>query len=435
MANILISHFSSIVDDGRFRSICFFDGLAKGFQDNGHNVKHIISTRFLPAAWNGFNKIYNDIDRDQLAEDIRNFSPDLCIFANNSVPDIAYQVTNCPVIILLSDTANFLNDKEKIKNKKYGDRIYFYAPFKRDLQEIENIFGKNSGKIIHLLPATAVTAKKVPFERNISFIGSNFQNDKRLEKLILEFPDKRRLISIFEVLRRDTSSISFLTEHEKEAIESHFPLSHFPYIFTAKNRILVLALLAEEGLDLFGASNWHETAQYFPDVAASFNPQRIYSLEHNQSIYNSSRVCLNVSHSQALDGFPWRIMDIMASNGCLLSDKKPGLTEFSKGYVNLPLYESPLEAKDLAQRLLKDEIWRKDIVEASQHCIAEKGLWKHRFRDFEEQIGLKLVRPNSSIGTISYMHGEDYTSSKSAPSTRAIWRRGLAKIGRRLAKL
>lgn len=436
MANILISHFSTIVENGRFTPGCFFEGLAKSFQEGGHNVKHMISTSFIPKPWNGTNTMYKDVKRQRLIQDIRDFSPDLCIFANNSVPEAVYEATDCPVIILLSDTAAFLNDKELIKNKSYGNRIHFYAPFKRDIHEIETFFGKDAGKILHLLPATSVEAETIPVDKNISFIGSNFQNDKRLENLILDFPDRKRLLQILSIIRHNTSLPDILSEKEANFIESYLPTSHFIHMFSARDRILTLSLMTEEGLSLYGATNWHETSQHFPDIAASFDQKKVYSLKHNQDIYNSSKICLSVSHSQASDGFPWRIMDIMASNGCLLSDRKQGIADFSKDYVDIPMYESPLEARELARRLLKDEILRKEIIDGSQRCIAENGLWKHRFNEIEQQTGVKLTLSAPRAGTISYISGEDYSSiQKRTLKTKSYLRRGLAKVGRHLARL
>lgn len=408
MARVFISHFSTVQDNDRYVSVCFFDALTKGFQECGHDVMHLISTRFIPKSWNGTNAMHDDIDQDRLAAEIRAFAPDLCIFANNSVPDVAYEVTNCPVILLLSDTVAFFNDKDHIRNKAYGDRLFFYAPFARDLKEIELYFGVNAGKILHLLPATGVQAEDCPVEHNISFIGSNFQNDKALGELLLQFADKPRLRKIIATLRRDTRSVSILSDEERGFIEQFVPISYFPFIFSARDRMLILALLAEDGLGLFGASNWHETALHFPDVAASYDPRKVYSLKHNQDIYNASKICLSVSHTQAQDGFPWRVMDIMASNGCLLSDFKSGLAQFTKGYVDLPMYESATEAKQLANKLLRDEPWRQDLVAGAQRCIAEKGRWIHRFRDMQDQLGLSLVSPQAKIGSVTNVFGEDY---------------------------
>ncbi len=441
MANILISHFSPIQHEGKFTSGCFFEALAKGFQDCGHNVKQMISTRFLPKSWNGNNQLHDHIDRERLKKDILDFAPDLCIFGNNSVPEVAYEATDCPVVLLLSDTVSFFNDKDKILARAYGDRLFFYAPFQRDLDEIDALFGKHAGKVLHLLPATGVQAENIPFEHNISFIGSNFQNDKSLGQLIRDFPDQRRMQQILEILRRDTSSLSFLSEAEKQFIGERFPLDHFPFVFSARDRLLCLTLLSEEGLSLFGSPTWHEAAQHFPDVAAAFHPRTVYSLQHNQDIYNASKVCLSVSHTQAQDGFPWRIMDIMASNGCLLSDRKSGLANFTKGHVDLPVYDSPAEAHALAQRLLKDEAWRQDLVAGAQACIAEKGLWKHRFRDMQEIIGIPLLLPpGTAKGSLTHIQGEDYVipslyhSASSQPRRHPWWRRKSIKIAKKIIK-
>lgn len=440
MARILISHFSPVVDGARHTSVCFFDALAKGFNDCGHEVMQLISTRFLNTAWNGSNALHEHVDGLRLAADIQAFKPDLCVFANNSVPDLVYQVTDCPVLLLLSDTVNFFNDKDKIRARAYGDRLYFYAPFARDLREIEQLFGKEAGKVINLLPATGVEAERVPIEHQISFIGSNFQNGKGLGELFLHFPDRSRLKEIVDTLRRDTSSLDFLTSTEKQLIEQHFPLTHFPFIFSARDRLLILALLAEEGLSLFGSSNWHETAAHFPDVAAAHDPRKVYSLQHNQDIYNASKVCLSVAHSQAEDGFPWRIMDIMASNGCLLSDYKPGLAQFTKGYVDIPMYQSPADAQMLARKLLRDEVWRRELVDGAQRCIADKGRWAHRFRDMQDQLGVPLINTAATKkGSLSLLFGEDYvresaTATHERDSAGTLLRRWRAKLKRRLQR-
>jgi Glycosyl transferases group 1 len=142
-------------------------------------------------------------------------------------------------------------------------------------------------------------------------------------------------------------------------------------------------------------------------VAASFRPDKIYSLQHNQDIYNSSKICLSVSHAQAIEGFPWRIMDILASNGCLLTDRKKGIADFTKGFVDIPTFDSPIEARDLAAKLLKDEKWRRDIVLGSQACIAAKGRWHHRYAAIEETTGVKLSSV-AGVGSISCIYGEDY---------------------------
>ena len=69
------------------------------------------------------------------------------------------------------------------------------------------------------------------------------------------------------------------------------------------------------------------------------------------------------------------------------------LSEFTKGYVNIPMYNDAFEARDLCKKILNDEVYRKEIVEGSQKCIEEKGRWYHRFKEIEEVINVKLTNP------------------------------------------
>ncbi len=412
MANILLSHFSPVVNGGYYRPICFFDALAEGLAQGGHNVMQLVSTAFLPRYWNGHNGLHDYIDITRLTSDIAAFKPDLCIFANNSVPDTAYKVTDCPVVLFLSDTVKFFNDKDKIAQRAYGDRIYFYAPFQRDLDEIGEMFRMGEERIIHALPATGVVSEAVPVDKNVSFIGNTFQNQKNTAELIGEFKDKERLNQLFSIIRQNHAQLAgALTEDEKALIQKHMPMSHFQSIFSPRDRLLSLALLAEFGLSLYGPDEWLQRADFFPDVAAAWRPDIVYSLKHNQDIYNSSKICLSVAHGQAVEGFPWRVMDVMASNGCLLSDYRQGIADFAKGYVDLPMFDCPARAYELAQKMLKDEAWRRDLVLGSQACIEAKGRWHHRFRDIEEKTGVALTHATPCPpprGEISYIYGEDY---------------------------
>lgn len=420
MANILISYFSPVKEGEVYAPLCFFEALAKSFLEQGHCVKNLISSRFLVQAWNGPNLLFPDIDEEKLVEDIKAFAPDLCVFANNSVPKIVYEITKCPIILLLSDSVQFFCDKEMLKDEKHKDRIFYYAPFERDVREIEMFFGAKESNIIHALPATGVESEEIPVDKNVSFIGTNFKNEMGLRKVFKEFSNKDRMRDIIACVRREGSDLkSFLLPEERGLIEAYLPLSYFKHCFTPRNRVLVLALLAEEGLWLYGGDDWIEAADYFPDVAASFVPRKVYALRHNQDIYNSSKVCLSVSHTQAGEGFPWRVFDIMASKGCLLSDARKGIADFAKGYVDLPMFESPIEAKELTQKLLKDEAWRKEIVAGSQKCIAEKGRWKHRFPLMEEHVGVKLLGASGAFGTQSLILGEDYVRETRNPKAEA----------------
>ncbi|WP_197064419.1 glycosyltransferase, partial [Aeromonas enteropelogenes] len=139
----------------------------------------------------------------------------------------------------------------------------------------------------------------------------------------------------------------------------------------------------------------------------------VYTLKHNQDIYNRSRVSVSISHSQAAEGFPWRVFDIMASNSCLLSDKRQGIADFTKGYVDIPMFSDPFEARKLAKALLGSENLRNQIIQGSNACIEDKGRWHHRFRDIGEAVGVSLIN-GDRIGSSKQIFSTDFISINKA---------------------
>lgn len=89
-------------------------------------------------------------------------------------------------------------------------------------------------------------------------------------------------------------------------------------------------------------------------LMSAFDETPKFSIKHNQDIYNESKICLSISHPQTRGyAFPWRIYDIMATNGMLISSRSDLLNEFTKGIVKIPMYESPYEARELCIKYLK----------------------------------------------------------------------------------
>lgn len=432
MANIIISHFSSIQDNGKYQSLCFYDGIIEALKRQGHHVYQIISTGFVKAPWNGTNRLADNVDQEQLLDDLSKINPDLCIFFNNSVPETVYDIIDCPVLLFLADSVKYFNDKDVIK-RKLIDKVYFFAPFQRDIHEINQIFGVGENRIINILPATGVEATTEPVDKNVSFIGTNFANPPHLVRALKEFSDRKRLRLIVEALRHDSSGADSLLSGEDIAdIERHIPVAEFLFMFAPRNRIEVLASLTDLELSLFGGDDWAAIGTHFPDLAASYVPRKVYSLAHNQSIYNSSKVCLSISHTQAVDGFPWRALDVMASNGCLLTDAKPALRKICGNYVDLPTYSSAAEARDLCRKLLSDEAWRSEVVRGSQRFIEEQGRWEHRFPELGERLGVNLMTTDGTrqAGSVTVITSDAYiVQSKSRlrafrDRLRALRRRG-----------
>ena len=115
MAKIVITHMSPFLFNGEFQSSVFYDGLIKGFNDEGHDVLQIITSDFLKSPWNGSNDPFSQASKNQVAQKIKDFTPDLVIsFNNSSITDIE-NIVDCPIALWDADTFQFFNDKEKIR--------------------------------------------------------------------------------------------------------------------------------------------------------------------------------------------------------------------------------------------------------------------------------------------------------------------------------
>lgn len=58
------------------------------------------------------------------------------------------------------------------------------------------------------------------------------------------------------------------------------------------------------------------------------------------------------------------------------------------------MFTNSFEARDLSQKLLKDNIWRQDLIQASNNAIDAEWRWRHRFKQMEEILNISLLNQN-----------------------------------------
>ncbi len=389
MAKLLISFPAHIYDKGQYRLVVFYEGLLKALKENGNELFIINSAEYLARFWDGDNILKNEISKNKLISDVIDFDPELIIAFNHSIPSVVLENTTCRVAVWDADSIEFYNDKNYIK--KHMDRYYFLAFSKAGVQNAIN-FGAKKDRVHQVHAATEVQAETIPVNTNISFIGSGFIASY---EFILELYKKTpaKLKPLVEELNQNFYSdhMAIIRKHNCDGIEKKIPPKALASLSAVQNRISILNTLEPLGLSLYGNADWYNVGQYLPWLAMSYIPQKVYSLEHNQDIYNSSKIALNISHSQATTGFPWRIFDIMASNACLASDHKSELEELTKNYIDIPFYDNPVDAYNVCKKILSDEVWRSEIVLGSQLFIKENGRWVHRFKELSEIFGLDFI--------------------------------------------
>ena len=162
--------------------------------------------------------------------------------------------------------------------------------------------------------------------------------------------------------------------------------------------------LLDLDLNLYGKF-WENLPNYFFQLKLAYNETPMYSLLHNQNIYNSSKINLSISHPQC-NGFtyPWRIFDIMASNGLLITSFSKLLKIQTKDVVDIPMYENPYQARDLCIYALKNPSYCEDIIAKSNLFIEKYGRWENNFKIIQEKLKISLLNTKNTTKEFKIYH-------------------------------
>lgn len=386
MAKVLVAFFNGIVDEKNPEAMpAFYESFIKGLCQYGNSV-------FL-AFHRSFGVDFGDIP-DTEKRKIKEFNPDICIIFNNAYYDLS-KVVDCPIVIIESDSL-YISNRRAIKENP--SRYYYVAVQSSSIKTVKEGFGLPESNIFFVPLFTEVQAdENISQTMNISFIGSQFNVNHRVcyGNMIanLSDSDKEKYRQCMQEIRENP----FVTKTqlvEKYKLQGT-PLVHdinvpeTVMMLSGERRLRVLSEVVDLGLVLYGTENWEKDYCYDSRINMAYVNKRVYSLQHNQDIYNASKIGISVSHLQARSGFPWRTMDIMASNACLVTDYHSDMEELFRG-VNLPVYKDVYEAREICKRLLEQEDERKAIVKECQKIINSKYRFFNFLVSLEQCVGVKM---------------------------------------------
>lgn len=398
MSKILFCISNALATNNSYYITCFYDQFITALAENGNNVLVYVPNLFHTRTFASENTLKDNIDEDKLRKDIEDFDPDLVISFNGSNYRKIFDCVSCPVLLYDADNYSLWNQKDFIKRNKEKYTFFSFSEYGR--AEIKQAFSLKDEQIFYVPAATNLKNVKTEQTANISFIGSFFQiNSNDLRNFIENNCGKKALFSVLNEIRQNpfVSSRTILEKYGStfdDDMKEEFRKTDeksFTFLFSGQNRIAALYELCDMGLELYSNKDWNTITPYFPDIAACLNSRLIYSAEHNQEIYNRSKLCLNVVHSQSVNSMPWRVMDIMATNGCLMSERLPMIDKLFGKYVKIPMFETTHDVRALAQKLLKDDKWRADVVAGSNLAIEDGYRFEHRFKQMEQIFGVSLI--------------------------------------------
>ncbi len=396
MAKILVCVSNSIYVDDKYRIACFYEQFLNSLKDSGNDLLVFIPNVFNENPFCSENELKNNNFSKQLNKEISEFNPDLVITFNYATYNKLLDCISCPIIIWDADLYPLWNQVDFIK--KNVDKFTFFCFSRFGIKYASDFFNIKKSKIFHMASATNLRSFKVKKDVNISFIGTYFGLNYIISEYIKACSGSKVLFEIMNLIRNNpfiSQKEIFKTIKSKKSDKvskfKEIDEKFYSGFFSSENRINTLNNICDLGLSLYGDEGWLNIVDILPSLGACFAKEKIYSAKGNEDLYNRSKICININHSQSINGMPWRICDIMATSGCLISSYAPFIGELFKKYVKIPMYNNHYEARELCIKLLKDDVWRKEIVEGSNLAIKTEHRWDHRFKQMQEILGIQLI--------------------------------------------
>ena len=395
MANIVLSiHNPLIALNGRYP---YFEYFVNKLVEYGNNVllfeqkKHVTDYNKIP---------------DRILKQITDFKPDLFLFMNNQFYDVS-DYFEVPIVIFDVDSPNVYANIDNIKNNI--DRYKFFTITRSGVKLIQDATKANKNNICYIPPFTGCYADdKINQNINIGFCGSHWvYNDWfDIDNFIKLMPSPKERVMAKRVLKE------YINNPTKTLDELYSQLGFEPinkldskslYVLSTRlsglKRLRYLTEVADLGLEVRGA-HWNPLQprlQCFPEVLLCYSPENVNNLKTTQLFYNQCKIGFNINHIQALSGFSWRTADILASNACLVTQKSADLEELG---FKLPTYESKIEARELCQKLLKEDNYRQDLVLHSHELINKNHRFENIMPIMERFLNIRLNNreQNGSLG-------------------------------------
>ncbi|MEM6812430.1 MAG: hypothetical protein AAF549_08180 [Pseudomonadota bacterium] len=393
MARIFVSFFSPL---GSEKILSYYEGFLNSLADQGNDVLYSVSNDILSRPWDDDSQTILGFDKKRFTTALENFKPDVAFIFNNSGVKDLHEIIDCPIAIMEADLALYYSNKTTLKNN--NDKYNYFYTSEKNREMIKDLFSVDDKYIFKINHATAVNSEFLEKTNNISFIGSAFIVPNEIRNKIKRF--KSTDIDLFFTKLKNNPNLL-----------DGVPISYKEYlnIKSSQDRMYVLQSICDLGLNLYG-KGWDDLENTPIDLCKIFEKKDTYTLKQNQDIYNKSKISINISHAQAADTFPWRVTDILASSSCLITQNNQGVKDFLKGYIDIPMYDNIYEVRELCKKVLKDEGWKKEIIDICNKAIHEKGRWIYNFEKFEEIFDISFV--NNKKGSIKKLESTQFTNEK-----------------------
>lgn len=388
MANIVFAmHNFLLRPNSSYACPLYYSSFVNGLLSSGNNIL-CFNINYRQ------NNNTEEIPQEYLSK-IKNFSPDLFIFSDNQFWDVS-NYFDVPIVFLNVDSLEHFRDIDKIK--KNPNRYFYFEGQIDSINKNIKLLNCKESKILLLRPFTEIKSdNKIIPDINISFLGSHWIWKDFLT--FTEFADKGSSKEERDIAFEAFNYFKSNPLNEIDEFYKKYPFVvnklEFNDIKLARARIAgikrlrFLTEIADLGLEVRG-TNWTTSVMLnaFPEVMLHYSKQPTSSADDVSLFYNRSKLSINTKHLQATTGFSWRVMDILASNACLVTEYAEDLQKI--GFDFIPTFKTEKELRPICVELLSNETLRNKIVKEANTLINQKFRFKHVLLEIENFLNMDL---------------------------------------------
>lgn len=387
MAKILLLFHQPIIDnDNPFAIMCFYESLIKELSKSNNNIMYI-NLALFKDYWCG---TLNGVIKENIVNKVKIFNPDIIFAFNNQITDEIINNTNCPICLMDADSVEFFPNKDLIEKNK--DRYYMFSFYKDwENEKLYLDIGVDKRNISFLYLATSIKKEKIQKTQNISFIGSKFPT---ISKMLQE---NSNIVNIYQDLLEYYNNQYENFDKTFNKCKKSLNVSNFDAYALFDARLYVLQSVFDLGLKIYGV-NWDKLPLELINLRICYDKTPKYTLKHNSDIYNSSKINISISHPQCKGyAYPWRVLDIMASDGLLISSYSKLLEKQASSFVKIPMFQSPYEARDLCKYALQNPAYREDVILASNEFVEKNARWQSNFLIIQNITKVHILNDNNNL--------------------------------------
>lgn len=387
---------------------------------------HLIITNHLIPNLNSTH-LHPSICEKKLVNFINDLNPDFVFTTNRGgITKMMMRELECPIITWMVDRIPFLHhggDHSDLFCKK----DYVITSSHKNVNRLETIYPVLKNRVFFLPFATNLHDFKTEIEKdiNVSFIGTLFYCG-RINELFNKYSHEPALIQSVIQLMQDIESNYDLDLSEKieaysladflkkENIDIYKFKGLLANTISSSTRFRLLDAIADLGLKLYGTSNWLNVGPYSNRLLHAFQFDTfIKTREQLATLYQRSRIAVNIPHIQAVDGLPYRVYDILASSALLISNYRENsdlFRLFGKD-MPVPLYRNESDLRKKVSYFLKNEEERLAIVKQCNQLVCKNFSFNDRVKQFYEIIGKEINPGKGEIISVDVSIFQKLTSS------------------------